>query len=214
MKTKLVLVWLCTVLIYVLFLAWNGLFTSPLTEQEIEKYAEVSKDDYPEDAWEEMLSFLKEDDGKPVIMVNAIKLRDTPNAVNGKTFNSSEEALEDYSSFVTSYLIKRGSYPIFIGTSLINSPEVWGLENAEEWTSVAMVRYKSRRVMIEMSSDPVFQKFHESKVAAMEKTIAIPVSSNIHLVNLDLFVGLFLTVIGLFISLFIIRKNTAALEIE
>ncbi len=223
MKTKLIIVWLCTAVIYFLFLTWNGLFTNPLSEQEIEKYIEVlkknaSEDDlennYSEGDLEEILSFMQEDDGKPIIMVNAIKLYDTPKIVNGKTFSSSEEALADYTSFVGPYLLKRGSYPIFSGTSLMDAPTVWGIENAKEWTTASLVRYKSRRVMMELSTDPVFQQFHDSKVAAMEKTMAFPVRSDIHLVNLSLFVGLFLTVIGLAISLFIVRRNIAPFETQ
>jgi len=153
-----------------------------------------------------MRSFMEEDDGKPIIMINVIKTNDIPKTVNGKTFSSSEEALADYTNFVGPFLIKRGSYPIFNGTSLMDAPEVWGIENAREWTMGSLVRYKSRRVMLELSTSPEFRNFHDSKVAGIEKTFAFPVRADIHLVNLSLFVAMFLTVIGLAISLFIMKK--------
>ncbi|MEO0789290.1 MAG: hypothetical protein AAFY36_11535, partial [Bacteroidota bacterium] len=206
MKNKLIKLWLCMGILYFIFLIWNGLFTRPLSAQEIEKYTEILQQDYSESEFQQMRTFMEEDDGKPIIMVNVIKTNDIPKTVNGKTFASSEEALADYTNFVGPFLIKRGSYPIFNGTSLMDAPEVWGIENAREWTTGSLVRYKSRRVMLELSTNPEFRKFHDCKVAGIEKTFAFPVSANIHLVNLSLFVAMFLMVIGLTISLFIIKK--------
>ena len=207
MKKKLILLWFCIGMLYFLFLIWNGLFTSPLSAEEIEKYTEILQQDYSESEFQQMRSFMEEDDGKPVIMVNVIKTHDIPKTVNGKTFSSSEEALADYTSFVGPFLIKRGSYPIFNGTSLMDAPEVWGIENAREWTTGSLVRYKSRRVMLELSTNPEFKKYHDGKVAGIEKTFAFPVRADIHLVNLSLFVGMVLMVVGLTISLFVM-KNT------
>ena len=206
MKKKLIILWSCIGTVYFLFLIWNGLFTSPLSEQEIEKYTEILQQDYSDSEFQQMRSFMEEDDGKPVIMVNVIKTNDIPKTVNGKTFSSSEEALADYTSFVGPFLIKRGSYPIFNGTALMDAPEVWGIENAREWTTGSLVRYRSRRVMLELSTNPDFKKFHDGKVAGIEKTFAFPVSTDIHLVNLSLFVAMFLMVVGLGTSLLVIKN--------
>ncbi|MEN0051490.1 MAG: hypothetical protein AAF806_30780 [Bacteroidota bacterium] len=207
MKKKLIILWSCIGGVYFLFLIWNGLFTSPLSTQEIEKYTKILQQDYTDSEFQQMRSFMEEDDGKPIIMVNVIKTNDIPKTVNGKTFASSEEALADYTNFVGLFLIKRGSYPIFNGTALMDAPEVWGIENAREWTTGSLVRYKSRRVMLELSTNPEFKKFHDGKVAGIEKTFAFPVSADIHLVNLSLFVTLFVAVVGLTISLFIMQKS-------
>ncbi len=207
MKNKLTILWVCIGALYFSFLIWNGLFTSRLSAQEIEKYTKILQQDYSDSEFQQMRSFMEEDDGKPVIMVNVIKTNDIPKTVNGKTFSSSEEALADYTSFVGPFLIKRGSYPIFNGTSLMDAPEVWGIENAREWTTGSLVRYKSRRVMLELSTNPEFKKFHDGKVAGIEKTFAFPVSADIHLVNLSLFIAMFLIVVGLTVSLFIVKKG-------
>ncbi|MEM6698462.1 MAG: hypothetical protein AAF599_08700, partial [Bacteroidota bacterium] len=206
MKKKLILLWSCIGILYFLFLIWNGLFTRPLSTQEIEKYTELLQQDYSDSEFQQMRSFMEEDDGKAIIMLNVIKTNDSPKTVNGKTFASSEEALDDYTNFVGPFLIKRGSYPIFNGTALMDAPEVWGIENAREWTTGSLVRYKSRRVMLELSTNPEFKKFHDSKVAGIEKTFAFPVSADFHLVNLSLFIAMFLIVVGLTITLFLIKK--------
>jgi len=206
MNKKLITLWSIIGIVYVLFLVWNGLFTRPLSEQEIEKYTEILQQDYSDAEFQQMRSFMEEDDGKPIIMVNVIKTNDTPKTVNGKTFSSSEEALDEYTSFVGAFLIKRGSYPIFNGTSLMDAPVMWGIENAREWTTGSLVRYKSRRVMLELSTNPTFKEFHDGKVAGIEKTFAFPVSSDFHVISLSLFVTMFLMVVGLSISLFILKR--------
>ena len=160
MKKKLIITWVCVGVVYLLFLIWNGLFTRPLSTQEIEKYTEILQQDYSDTEFQQMRSFMEEDDGKPIIMINVIKTNDIPKTGNGKTFSSAEEALADYEGFVGPFLIKRGSYPIINGTSLMDAPEVWGIENAREWTTGSLVRYKSRRVMLELSTNPAFRKFH------------------------------------------------------
>jgi len=206
MKKKLIILWSCIGTLYFVFLIWNGLFTSPLSAQEIEKYTEILQQDYSDSEFQQMRSFMEEDDGKPIIMMNVMKTNDIPKTVNGKTFSSYEEALADYTDFVGPFLIKRGSYPIFNGTSLMDAPEVWGIDNAKEWTTGSLVRYRSRRVMLELSTSPKFKSFHDGKVAGIEKTFAFPVSADIHLVNLSLFVAMFLLVIGLTASLFIMKR--------
>jgi len=85
--------------------------------------------------------------------------------------------------------------------------EKWGIENAEEWTSGALMRYRSRRVMIEMSTDPVFDQFHDAKIAAMEKTFAFPATTVISTGNLDMTVGLVLLSLALGMQLLINRQE-------
>ena len=63
MKKKLIILWFCIVMVYFLFLIWNGLFTSPLSEQDIEKYTEVLQQNYSESEFQQIRSFMEEDDG-------------------------------------------------------------------------------------------------------------------------------------------------------
>lgn len=205
---KIIITWSVLTIVFMLFLAWNGAFDKPLSEDEIDDYIEKISQMNPDADFERLREYMEADDGKAVIMVNAIKLYDSPQPVDDvQEFETSQEALNDYTNFVLPYLLKRGSYPIFNGVSLYDSLEVWGIENADEWTSAALMRYKSRRVMMEMSTDPVFDNFHESKIAAIEKTFAFPVSSDIHLFDPTILVGAILIIIGLITQLSIGRKR-------
>lgn len=206
---KSIITWSVLAIVFILFLAWNGAFDKPLSENEIDEYIKKFSELNPDANSERLREYMEADDGKPVIMVNAIKLYDTPQPIDGvQAYETSQEALNDYMSFVLPYLLKRGSYPIFSGASLYDSLEVWGIENAEEWTSAALMRYKSRRVMMEMSTDSAFDEFHDSKIAAIEKTVVFPVSSDIHLFDPAIIVGAALIIIGLISQLIIYRKHS------
>ena len=156
-KKLSLLSWSIASILMLLFLFWHGAFEGPLTSDEIEHYKERYHEQHPEADSSNLRRFLEADDGKPIVMVNAIKLYEAPIEINGKSFgDSSEEALSEYMSFVLPYLIKRGSYPIYNGIAVFDAMEKWGIENAEEWSIGALMHYHSRRVMIEMSTDPVF----------------------------------------------------------
>lgn len=45
---------------------------------------------------------------------------------------------------------------------------------SEDWTSVGMMHYRSRRDLIDIASKPAFQGSHEFKIAATTKTIWFP----------------------------------------
>lgn len=57
--------------------------------------------------------------------------------------------------------------------------------------------------MMEMSTDPVFGQFHDSKITAIEKTFAVPVSSDMHFFDPSIVVGTLLITIGLIVQLLI-----------
>ena len=77
---------------------------------------------------------------------------------------------------------------------LMNAPGM------ESWTSGALMRYRSRRDMLDISTNPAFQGSHEFKVAAMQKTIAFPLDPWIQLGDPRLVLALLLGVIGLALS--------------
>ena len=78
-------------------------------------------------------------------------------------------------------LLKRASHPIFSGNAVFYSMDVLGIEGAERWTQAALMRYRSRRDIVEIASNPVFQGKHEFKIAALDKTIAYPVETQLYL---------------------------------
>ena len=69
-------------------------------------------------------------------------------------------------------------------------------EGMHTWTQGAGVRYRSRRDLLEISTNPAFQGRHEFKIAAMQKTIAFPIDPWFQLGDPRLLLALFLGLIG------------------
>ena len=59
------------------------------------------------------------------------------------------------------------------------------------------MRYRSRRDLMEIATNPAFQGSHEFKIAAMNKTIAFPIDPWFHLGDPRLLLALLFLVIGL-----------------
>ena len=50
----------------------------------------------------------------------------------------------------------------------------WEYDSDPEWGAVAMMRYKSRRDLVELMLDPQFSDMHVFKMLAIEKTVSFP----------------------------------------
>jgi hypothetical protein len=62
-----------------------------------------------------------------------------------------------------------------MGAAAAPALDVWGIEGAERWDQAGLMRYRSRRDLMEIASNPAFQGPHEFKIAAMNKTVAFPI---------------------------------------
>jgi len=61
--------------------------------------------------------------------------------------------------------------------------DLWGIDDAASWSLVGLVRYRSRRDMIEIATDPAFSDAYKFKIAALQQTIAVPVEPFLMLGN-------------------------------
>ena len=77
--------------------------------------------------------------------------------------------------------------------------DIVGIEGAESWDGAGLMRYRSKRDLLEIASNPVFGEKHDYKVAALEKTIAFPITTSVNLGDPRLILGL-LTVIGVLLA--------------
>lgn len=199
--------WSILLLLYLCFSIWHGAFEGPLTPAEIEEFANQYKILNPKEDVNRIRAFMESDKGKAIYMINTIKLYDRPQLVNGKKVgDTSAEILNNYSKHVMSFLLKRGSYPTYSGRAIFDSVENWGVGNAEKWTSGAIIRYRSLRVMMEMVTEPSFQKFHDYKIAAMEKTISYPTIALLNIGSLSTMVAFILIILGLIVQLVIVIR--------
>lgn len=175
--------------LFLLFSRWHGAFAEPLSSEEKKYYSEKLAELNPEESPSEFMELLEQDQGKPLYMLNAIRFFEDPVKIKDQhTLVNAREAMEEYNNYVMSFLIKRGSYPIYSGDAIGVTAAKWGLDYKDEWSTGAIVRYRSLRTMLDMALDPKFREKHYFKKAAIEQTLAYPTEADLVAGNLGMMV--------------------------
>ena len=89
-------------------------------------------------------------------------------------------------------LLKRACHPVLMGDAVNAAVYVVGIEGAEQWSAAAVLRYRSRRALMEIASNRDIAGPHDYKLAALEKTIAYPIETSLYLSDLRLVLALLL----------------------
>jgi hypothetical protein len=113
---------------------------------------------------------------------------------------TSEEVLAKYMEYMTPELIARACHPVIYGQAANSVMDIMNADGMEQWTTGAGMRYRSRRDMLEIATNPAFGGSHEFKVAAMRKTIAFPIDPWIQLGDPRLVLALVFGVVGCALS--------------
>ena len=193
-------IWLVLTLVYLVFFSWYTSFGGPLTDDEIAHYTALFEEREPQLSPERkanLLRFMQEDTGDDFVMVNVIDIYERPLQVEGvEPGESSEDVLGKYMAYMQPALFARACHPVIWGQAASDAVDIMNAEGMENWTQGAGMRYRSRRDMLEISSNPAFAGSHEFKVAAMEKTIAFPIDPWLQLGDPRLVLALLLVAIG------------------
>ena len=193
-------IWLILILVYTVFFGWYTSFGGPLTDEEIAHYTALFEEREPPLSPERkanLLRFMEEDTGDDFVMVNVIDIYETPLQIEGvEPGESSEDVLGKYMAYMQPALFARACHPVIWGQAASNAVDIMNAEGMENWTRGAGMRYRSRRDMLEIASNPAFAGSHDFKVAAMEKTIAFPIDPWFQLGDPRLVLALLLVAIG------------------
>ena len=203
MKHRLFLIFLTT---YTIFFAWYSNLNKPLTDTEVENYLNIlQKSSSNQESLDAINKFLSNDDGKQFIMVNLLSYSDNPpllekteGAKNGK------ELVDYYTSFMFKEMFTRASHPVIFGSVVGPSIEVIGMQNARSWDEVGLIRYRSRRDMMEIIINPEFQNRHAYKIGGLERTIASPMQPSIFIDGRFIF---FLMLLLLYLSIRVYKSK-------
>ncbi|WP_439105623.1 hypothetical protein [Congregibacter sp.] len=168
--------WAGATLLWLLFTFWYTNTGGALSDEEIERFVERSREGATFEARNRLRTFLEQDTGKQFIMVNLLDLAENPPSVAGAESGSdADDLLDHYMEYMYPALLARASHPIFAGRAVAPALDIAGIEGAEVWETGALMRYRSRRDLFEIAMNPVFAERHEFKLAALDKTIAFPV---------------------------------------
>lgn len=197
-------VWLGLLVAYGLFFSWYTSFGGALTTEEIDHYMalfEARNDTADPETLAALKQFMETDTGDDFVMLNAIEMYEVPLAIEGvEPGDSSSDVLGRYMAFMYPALFARASHPVLFGTAASRTLDLMNAAGMEHWTQGAGMRYRSRRDMVEIASNPAFQGSHEFKVAAMQKTIAYPLDPWFHLGDPRLILALLLGLLGCGVS--------------
>ena len=188
-------VWLALAALYAAFFAWYTSFSGPLSDAEIDGYLGTMAEGGAEpDQLAVWRRFLESDTGDDFAMFNAIEMRERPLPVDGVPADeTSEQVLARYAGPFLGRALRDAAHPVLIGSATAPAVDLWGIEGAEEWTTGGIVRYRSRRDLMEQVTAVGPTGIHEFKIAAMEKTIAFPLDPWFHLGDPRLVLGLVLS---------------------
>ena len=189
--------WLGAAIPYAVFCWWYTNTGGALSASEIEHFvAAMRAGGADAERIARLRRFMEEDDGNQFLMVNVLDLAADPAPVAGVPANESAAAvMARYMEHMYPQLLKRACNPVFAGDAVFQAMDlagVEGLDTVERWTQAALVRYRSRRDLLEIALAPVFADKHAYKVAALEKTIAYPVEPTLYLSDLRLLLFLLL----------------------
>jgi hypothetical protein len=192
-------VWLVLAGLWLAFFSWYTSFSGPLTQEEIETtLARAEANGGSETALVDLRAFLESDTGDDFVMVNLIEMNNPPPRMAGVAPDATaQDLLDEYMKFMLPELLRRASHPVVMAQAAAPALDIWGIEGASDWTLAGLMRYRSRRDMLAIASNPDFQGPHEYKIAAMHKTLAFPADPWFHLGDPRLLLALVLLILGL-----------------
>jgi len=169
-------------LLYALFFAWYTDLGGPMTDNEIRAVvAAMRTNGAPPDTVSRLERFMREDTGRQFLMVNNLDMNENPPPVAGAApGESAGQLMARYMQHMFPALLARACHPVLAGEAVFEALDLTGIEGAEDWSSAAVMRYRSRRDMMAIVSDPVFGGEHHFKTAALAKTIAYPIETAFH----------------------------------
>jgi len=172
-------IWLVAAGVYLAFRAWYDGWRRPLSAEEIEgflKKLETTPSGELNDL-ETFREFLSRDDGREFVMLNLVRIGPDP-VPHPETGEPTRPAqlLREYMRGFLPLLIRHAGHPAIQARKLGGYVDAWNVEPDPGWSFVGAMRYRSRRDMMELATNPRFLAAHPFKVAAIPVTFSFPTS--------------------------------------
>ena len=180
MKSIPLIIWGVGLTAYLVFIAWYHNWGGALKPHEIEAYLQAmdAADHIDADGKKLLEKFMREDKGREFLMLNLIKFPrgQVSHPVSGEKM-SAPQLLQDYTQPFLGQIFRRGGHPAYLGRVVAGAVEAWEAENMD-WQVVGLIRYRSRRDLVEAVLNPAFADSHIFKQAALAATLAWPVETD------------------------------------
>lgn len=192
--------WLLPAIFYAVFWYWYTDPRGPLQPAEIDAFMARLEGGDPLRR-ERLRQFMEEDTGRQFIMVNLLDLQETPPVVPGAPPDASaDELMGLYMQYMYRELVRRACHPVLFGDTVAAALDLVAAPGMERWDRVGLVRYRSRRDMLEIALNPAFEARHDYKIASLAKTIAVPIEPGLYLSDPRVLLALILLVLVLLVD--------------
>ncbi len=208
MKGRLIF-WLSAALLYTLFFIWYTNTDGPMEEDEIDVVlSRAEQSGRSADDLKTLEHFMRTDTGNDFVMVNLLDMNESPPELPATGPGAGPmELINHYMEHMYPAQFKRACHPIFFGRAVADAMDLSGIEGAQHWDQAALFRYRSRRDVIAIATNPAFSERHEYKMAALTKTIAFPVEPMLNLGDIRILIGLLLFSIFALIDMFTFGRS-------
>jgi len=202
--------WLPAALIYGAFVFWYTDFGGPLSDGEVDAFKATLLERGANAATVARFeTFFRNDSGRQFLMINLLDMSRNPPAVEGAgPGESADQLMARYMEHMFPELLRRACHPVIMGDAVYSAIDVLGIEGAEQWTGAAVFRYRSRRSLMEILSNPEIRGRHEFKLAALEKTIAFPIETSLYLGDARLLLGLMLLAVTALLDTLLVPRRS------
>ena len=162
-----IVIWIIALLLYALFWLWYCGVKGRLSKHEVEIFiSSFEAKGLSESALLNIREFLEQDDGREFFMVNLLEIKSPK--------RESQKLLMGYFKKFMSGMIPRGGHPLFLAKAAAKNIENLNCEHADDWSSVGIIRYRSRRDFAQIVLKTFGSEHHSDKLLSLKKTLAFP----------------------------------------
>jgi hypothetical protein len=170
-------IWLAAALVYAAFRLWYDNWRGPLRPEEVERFVAAVRGTSSGELndLDVLRAFLESDDGREFYMLNLVRIApgDVPHPKTGAP-TSPVKLVREYIAGFLPTLIRHGGHPAFQARKVGGYIDAWNNAPDPGWSIVGMMRYRSRRDMALLATDPRFTAAHPFKAAAIPVTFSFP----------------------------------------
>ena len=161
-----IVIWIIALSLYALFWLWYCGVKGGLSKHEVEIFiSSFEAKGLSESALLNIREFLEQDDGREFFMVNLLEIKSPK--------RESQKLLMGYFKKFMSGMIPRGGHPLFLAKAAAKNIENLNCEHADDWSSVGIIRYRSRRDFAQIVLKTFGSEHHSDKLLSLKKRFTL-----------------------------------------
>lgn len=190
------LIWIVVAVLYAVFWLWYSGTKGKLSQTEVESYMQqFESKGVNTDNLANLRHFLEKDDGREWFMINLLELKSPK--------RESSKLLQRYTKTFMAGMFRRAGHPFFVAIAAAKNIENLNCDDADNWSSTGIVRYRSRRDCAETLLDTFGSDHHADKLASLTKTLAFPATANLLMGSPRVLVAMSAALIGAMATIYV-----------